>query len=123
MTWLSSLLAIALTGGSIIHALPSAHEDLPWNINNKRHDGLPWNINNKRGDLGAPIGNCSASIELPAAAPKENIWAGLTQDEVSGLLTYIHDPAQGLNLTVYPEAGPWDNHVTVTEAVCASAPF
>jgi len=57
-------------------------------------------------------------ITTPAAAvvaPKENIWHGLTNSEVIGLLGWLYDPQQGLNLTKDEDAGAWDNTVGVTE--------
>lgn len=118
MTWLSNLLALALTGASIAHALPSPHEDLPWNVNGKRHDGLPWNVNGRRGIATHDIKGGSGPDITPAAQLKENIWKGLSNEEVVGLLDWVHKPEQGLNLTSYDKAGAWDNHVTVTEQVC-----
>ncbi|TGZ78443.1 copper amine oxidase [Ascodesmis nigricans] len=60
---------------------------------------------------------CSAAGDHVVPGPKDNIWLDLTNDDVKGLMAYLHDPQQGLNLTEYAKAGPWDNHITVTEAI------
>ncbi|RPA84961.1 copper amine oxidase [Ascobolus immersus RN42] len=117
MTWLSNLLSLALAGASITSALPQPHEDLPWNINNRR--SLFQKRNATIPALTVPTGleACAASVDPVVTAPKENIFLDFSNDEIKELLKYIHDPAQGLNLTKYPDAGPWDNHVTVTEYI------
>lgn len=61
------------------------------------------------------LDNCSSTAVHKASAPFKNIWYGLSDDEVTGLLDWLHDPAQGLNLTAKVDAGPWDNTVGVTE--------
>lgn len=129
MARLSFLLAclLGLTTTVSAAALPSAHEDLPWNVNNKRSP-LPSPFGKKgyggKGKGGKHHGpgfveddTCALLQELPVKAPKENLWLDLTNDEVKGLLQWLHAPEQGLNLTEYAKAGAWDNYVTVTEAI------
>lgn len=60
--------------------------------------------------------SCDSDAQAPTiAAPNENIWDTLTKAEVVGLLEWLHDPAQGLNLTTVDVAGSWDNTVGITE--------
>lgn len=130
MTWLS-LLTTALAASTVVSALPSPHDDLKWVINNRR--GLDKNQGKGKGsDSGPGKGNnpgkgnpgkghgkpsydeltmCSAAGDHVVPGPKDNIWLDLTNDDVKGLMAYLHDPQQGLNLTEYAKAGPWDNHM------------
>jgi hypothetical protein len=118
MTWLSNLLSLALAGASITSALPQPHDDLPWNINNRRSLFQKRNATIPSG-LTVPTGleACAASVDPIAIAPKDNIFLDFDNEEIKQLLQWIHDPKQNLNLTKYPDAGPWDNHVTVTEYI------
>ena len=80
------------------------------------HKGIfrpPWH--GKR--QAAPEAGCNVLTEAATVpAPKVNIWKGLTNDEVVGLLGWLHDDSKsGLNLTIHEEAGAWDNTVGVTE--------
>lgn len=60
-------------------------------------------------------GNCTTPANPTVTAPKPNPWNPLTTEETRGLLAWLYDPAQGLNLTVFDKAGPWDNVVGVVE--------
>lgn len=130
MTRLSFLLAclLGLTSTISAAALPSPHEDLPWNINNRR-SALPSPFKKGSGKGGKGSGShgppgtivdddvCAVLSEIPTKAPYENLWLDLTNDEVKGLLKWLHASEQGLNLTEYKKAGAWDNYITVTEAI------
>jgi primary-amine oxidase len=59
--------------------------------------------------------NCTTPANPTVTAPKPNPWNPLSTEEITGLLAWLHDPAQGLNLTVIDKSGPWDNVVGVTE--------
>ncbi|KAJ3540677.1 hypothetical protein NMY22_g4201 [Coprinellus aureogranulatus] len=60
---------------------------------------------------------CPAPVALDTKAPKENIWGGLTDEEVKAVLAYVYDPNNGLNLTTYEKKGLWDNYVYLVEQV------
>jgi len=59
--------------------------------------------------------NCTAPSNPLVTAPKPNPWKPLSDTEIIDLLSWLHAPAQGLNLTAYENASAWDNWVTVTE--------
>ncbi|KAI5797340.1 copper amine oxidase [Peziza echinospora] len=128
MTWLSTLLALAVAGVSITSALPSPHEDQRWAINNRRapaaHEDQNWVINNRRDVAGlfkrtngTTVCSLASESEPVSPPPKSNIWLGLSNEEAIGLLRFVHDPKTGLNLTAYDNATAWDNYITVTEAI------
>ncbi|KFA70945.1 hypothetical protein S40288_10237, partial [Stachybotrys chartarum IBT 40288] len=61
-------------------------------------------------------GACDANANaFSIEAPHDNIWDGLTHEEIVGLLEWLHQPEQGLNLTVTKEAGAWDNTIGIIE--------
>ncbi|EAU83093.2 copper amine oxidase [Coprinopsis cinerea okayama7 len=118
MTWLSHLLVSALAGSSIVAALPSyspytrrTGEELDAYSMHSRRDVVDTLLTRENWD------KCPAPTKLVGKAPKENIWSGLTNEEVTAVLGYVHDPASGLNLTSYDKKGLWDNYVYLVEQV------
>lgn len=55
---------------------------------------------------------CTDSGPSIISAPKENIWAGLTDIEAAGVTSWLFTPP-ALNLTLSDDAGSWDNSVQV----------
>jgi hypothetical protein len=107
---LLGFLAAALVLTLRVEASPSPRPGLHKGVFKK-----PWEPWNKRASANPPT-DCDGTSEAPTInAPHENIWNTLTNDEVVGLLEWLHKPEQGLNLTTLEEAGAWDNTVGVTE--------
>ncbi|KAJ5654955.1 membrane copper amine oxidase [Penicillium lividum] len=57
------------------------------------------------------------SEEAKHIAPRENIWADLSNLEVVAILEYIHSSAVGLNLTAAINATLWDDFIVGTEVI------
>jgi primary-amine oxidase len=105
---MSSLLKPLVLAAATIALVVEAH---PHPALHKSVFRPPWH--GKRTTGGS---SCAVVDSAPAvSAPLENIWKGLTNEEVVGLLGWLYDPAQGLNLTLNDDAGAWDNTVGVTE--------
>jgi primary-amine oxidase len=49
-------------------------------------------------------------------APRVNIWAELSEDEVEDLLFFLYNVPNNLNLTRPENATAWDNHIALVEA-------
>lgn len=47
-------------------------------------------------------------------APKENIWASITNDEAASVIKWLHKHS-GLNLTSAENATAWDNKISVVD--------
>src|SRR5690606_8459084 len=88
MTWLSNVLAVALTGSSIVTALPgfnSKRSDVYSSLNRRQYPDPEHDMHYRR-TLSSPLikrdadavayNNCSAPVVLSGKAPKENIWGG-----------------------------------------------
>lgn len=129
MTWLSNVLAVALTGSSIVTALPgfnSKRSDVYSSLNRRQYPDPEHDMHYRR-TLSSPLikrdtdavayNNCSAPVLLSGKAPKENIWGGLTNEEVTAILGYVHDPVNGLNLTEFSKKTLWDNYVYIVEQI------
>ncbi|PWW73068.1 amine oxidase catalytic domain-containing protein [Tuber magnatum] len=88
-----------ITSELVVHAAP---------------DGFP-RLNPRSTHLYPRQGNCTAPSNPSVTAAKPNPWKPLSNAETIDLLAWLHDPAQGLNLTAFEEATTWDNWVGVTE--------
>ena len=53
---------------------------------------------------------CAAPVAQVVSAPKQNIWAGLTDVEAAGVTQWLFSQ-KSLNLTTTEDAGEWDNTV------------
>ncbi|TFK22683.1 copper amine oxidase [Coprinopsis marcescibilis] len=130
MTWLSNLLVAALTGSSAVSALPgyssftrrSGEELAAYDMHSKRtgEEAAAYDMHFRR-DVNIftreNYAYCPAPVQIPGKAPKKNIWAGLTNAEVTSVLGFVHEPASGLNLTSYDKKGLWDNYVYLVEQI------
>ncbi|KFA62426.1 hypothetical protein S40285_06085 [Stachybotrys chlorohalonatus IBT 40285] len=105
-----SLLAGALLVGLLVEARSSPRPNL--HTSRSRKPRQQWDKRQSNDSDRA----CDATANaLSTEAPHDNIWDGLTQDEVVGLLEWLYQPEQGLNLTVTEDAGAWDNTIGITE--------
>jgi hypothetical protein len=94
------------------------HGDLRRPSPKQKHDsrrdlfrGLDRTLNNR--DLNQirrtpEITSCIESNFTKIHAPRENIWAGLTDSEAASLLKWLFSQSD-LNLTTTSSAGDWDN--------------
>ncbi|KAF1812382.1 membrane copper amine oxidase [Eremomyces bilateralis CBS 781.70] len=58
--------------------------------------------------------SCVAPVVQTITAPKENIFAGLSDVEAASVVAFLFDQ-KTLNLTTSDEAGSWDNTITLVE--------
>ncbi|TEB24011.1 copper amine oxidase [Coprinellus micaceus] len=133
MTWLSNFLVAALAGSSVVNSLPSvspfvkrAGEEFDaYSMHGRAGEELDSYSMHGRAEPASLAGvfarendgTCPAPFAIPGKTPKKNIWAGLTKDEVTTVLGYVHDPVSGLNLTAYDKKGLWDNYVYLVEQI------
>lgn len=59
-------------------------------------------------------GSCTASGPIDFAAPKANVWSGLTDTEAANVTRWLFE-LSGLNLTNSSQAGAWDNTLLLVE--------
>ena len=52
--------------------------------------------------------------EPKTCAPKENIWASITNDKAASVIKWLHKHS-GLNLTSAENATAWDNKISVVD--------
>lgn len=127
MVFGSRYLAIAL--GLVLLVNPTGgrfHGDLKRPSPKQKHDsrrdlsnGLAKTLNNR--DLNhrrsaAETTPCIESNYTKIHAPRENVWAGLTDSEAASLLIWLFDQSD-LNLTVTSSAGDWDNSMYAIDRV------
>ncbi|KAJ7058557.1 copper amine oxidase [Mycena amicta] len=66
--------------------------------------------------LATSSANASSTFNTVAAAPKENIFISLTDDEAASVISFLHNQTE-LNLTAVADAGAWDNAIEVVDLV------
>lgn len=127
MSFGARYLTIAL--GTVLLVNPTAgrfHSDLKRPSPRQKHDsrrdlfnGLASTLNNR--DLNhvrsaTETTPCIESNYTKIHAPRENIWAGLTDSEAASLLIWLFDQSD-LNLTATSSAGDWDNSMYVMDHI------
>ncbi|KAK0724664.1 copper amine oxidase [Lasiosphaeris hirsuta] len=60
--------------------------------------------------------SCAETLTTTTSAKKVNIWAPLTDVETAGVVEWLF-AQEDLNLTTTEEATPWDNTITLVEAL------
>ncbi|KAJ6157379.1 membrane copper amine oxidase [Penicillium chermesinum] len=68
-------------------------------------------------EAGRPTVPSPISKETEHIAPRENVWADLSNLEVVAILEFFHSSALGLNLTAAINATLWDDFVVGTEVI------
>lgn len=69
-----------------------------------------------------PVGGCPEKTAKSIQAPKNNVWLGLTDEELASVTKWLFSQEE-FNLTRYYYAGDWDNTVLVRSLVLTNLPL
>jgi primary-amine oxidase len=104
-----------LSCAEVIYARPNPQPKVPlrmqWSHNRGKkvaRSALRHSLEGRQANSSSAY--CSEATAASITAPKENIWAGLTDTEASSVVAWLF-AQQSLNLTATEDAGPWDNTV------------
>ncbi|KAL1637202.1 hypothetical protein SLS56_000861 [Neofusicoccum ribis] len=108
----SSLAVLSLLGShlGLVSSRPMPKSNSAFMRKNHNHRGGAHH-RMKRQTTGS---SCASSVAQSIAAPKSNIWAGLTDPEAAAVTAWLFDQSS-LNLTVSDKAGEWDNSIVLVE--------